>query len=276
MIDKERLEEIEEQWKDIEGYEGCYKISNSGRVKSFKHTKNGRILSPKFNGHYNQIRLCKDGECTMFSIHRLVATHFVDNPLNKEQVNHIDGNKTNNFYKNLEWVTHSENGLHAYETRLRVSQKGEDHGRAKLTEKEVLAIFYLVQTGKFEQKEIADMFNIHLATVSDIKLRKKWKHITNIAKQAERIETLNEQLETALKAKDQAISYNATLENRIARNEDLEEHVKDLKIMLKVLGKKNQRYKQALKFYAAGSTYKDWKIFEDAGEKALRALEETE
>src|SRR5699024_11323867 len=76
----------------------------------------------------------------------------------------------------LEWATHSENGLHAYETNLRVSQKGEVHGRSRLTEKEVLSIYFLAHTGKFEQKKIAEMFNIHLATVSDIKLKKRWKH----------------------------------------------------------------------------------------------------
>lgn len=185
MNDKERMEEIKEEWKDVKGYEGCYKVSNMGRIKSFKHEKDGRLLSPKFNGNYNQIRLCKDGVCNIFSIHRLVAIHFVENPLNKDQVNHIDGNKTNNFYKNLEWATHSENGLHAYETNLRVSQKGEVHGRSRLTEKEVLAIYFLAHTGKFEQKKIAEMFNIHLATVSDIKLKKRWKHVTSIVEQVE-------------------------------------------------------------------------------------------
>src|SRR5699024_1594131 len=198
MNDRERLEEIKEEWKDVKGYEGCYKVSNMGRIKSFKHEKDGRLLSPKFNGNYNQIRLCKDGVCNIFSIHRLVAIHFVENPLNKDQVNHIDGNKTNNFYKNLEWATHSENGLHAYETNLRVSQKGEVHGRSRLTEKEVLSIYFLAHTGKFEQKKIAEMFNIHLATVSDIKLKKRWKHVTSIVEQAEQNKRYREAINFAI------------------------------------------------------------------------------
>ena len=225
----ERLEEIKEEWKDVKGYEGCYKVSNMGIIKSFKHEKDGRLLSPKFNGNYNQIRLCKDGVCNIFSIHRLVAIHFVENPLNKDQVNHIDGNKTNNFYKNLEWATHSENGLHAYETNLRVSQKGEVHGRSRLTEKEVLAIYFLAHTGKFEQKKIAEMFNIHLATVSDIKLKKRWKHVTSIVEQAEKNMTCQEVL-------------------------DLQ------KDALKGLLEQNKRYREALEYIADNKIEHGWHL----------------
>src|SRR5699024_257975 len=216
MNDRERLEEIKEEWKDVKGYEGCYKVSNMGRIKSFKHEKDGRLLSPKFNGNYNQIRLCKDGVCNIFSIHRLVAIHFVENPLNKDQVNHIDGNKTNNFYKNLEWATQSENGVHGYEAKLRVAQKGEVHCRSRLTEKEVLSIYFLAHTGKVEQKKIAEMFNIHLATVSDIKLKKRWKHVTTIIEQAERVEivsdTLNQEVKYSAKLEQQNKRYRGAIE----------------------------------------------------------------
>ena len=109
-----------EEWKAIEGYEGLYEISNLGRVKSlgridrFNKKWNCRIMKPTYVGkHYQMVRLCKDGKTKNMKVHRLVAEAFVSNPDNKPQVNHIDGNKDNNCASNLEWVTNSENQIHA-------------------------------------------------------------------------------------------------------------------------------------------------------------------
>ncbi len=97
--------------KDIEGYNGLYEISNYGEVFSVKRRK---FLRPKTkkNG-YKEVHLRWNGKGKMESISRLVAKHFIDNPFNKPQVNHIDGNKGNNFYSNLEQVTGKENIEHA-------------------------------------------------------------------------------------------------------------------------------------------------------------------
>ena len=92
-----------EIWKEIEGYEGLYWISNLGRVKS------KRKILKAINGEYLKVGLSKNGIQRTFAIHRLVAKGFVDNPLNKPQVNHKDENKHNNNSNNLEWVTFQEN-----------------------------------------------------------------------------------------------------------------------------------------------------------------------
>lgn len=99
-----------ELWKDIEGYEGLYQVSNLGRVKSLKK---GKILKQHDNGKgYMQVGLWKNNKGKCYYVHRLVSEAFVDNPENKPQINHKDKNKTNNCVYNLEWVTCKENQHH--------------------------------------------------------------------------------------------------------------------------------------------------------------------
>lgn len=112
-----------EIWKDIEDYEGIYKVSNYGRVKRVGEYRNqvtswksDRILTPGDNGRgYLFVQLSKNNHVKRMYIHRLVANAFVPNPDKKLTVNHIDGNKSNNHYLNLEWNTYSENNIHALE-----------------------------------------------------------------------------------------------------------------------------------------------------------------
>lgn len=112
---------MKEFWKDIEGYEGLYQVSNLGRVKSlpkphkFVHgyylTKE-KILSPRVCGtqrEYLSVALQRDGERKQIKIHRLVAEAFIPNPNNLTEVNHKDENKGNNKADNLEWCTRSYN-----------------------------------------------------------------------------------------------------------------------------------------------------------------------
>lgn len=103
-----------EIWKDVPLFEGVYQISNHGNLKSFKSLDKGRILknTNKKNGYFSVV--LRYGENVRYTrIHRLVAESFIDNPFNKIQVNHIDGNKQNNHFNNLEWVTSSENVNHS-------------------------------------------------------------------------------------------------------------------------------------------------------------------
>lgn len=126
---------MKEVWKDIEEYEGLYQVSNYGNVKSlnYNHTKKEKILKidNSSNKGYSCVRLCKDKIITKKTIHRLVAKAFVSNPENKPQVNHIDGNKLNNYANNLEWVTNGENEKHAYNYNLKHKHFGKNNGRAK-------------------------------------------------------------------------------------------------------------------------------------------------
>lgn len=99
-----------EIWKDIDGYEGLYRVSSHGDVIS---VRSGNLMTPAVDkyGYFN-VCLTKDGRSVSRKVHRLVAQAFIENPLNKEQVNHIDENKANNSVSNLEWATARENTNH--------------------------------------------------------------------------------------------------------------------------------------------------------------------
>lgn len=106
-----------EVWKDVQGYEGYYQVSNHGRVKSFKKWKRSesteRILKGYHKNDYPVVCLKpRPHRCEKY-VHRLVASAFLGSNTNME-VNHIDGNRHNNHVSNLEWVTHSGNIAHAY------------------------------------------------------------------------------------------------------------------------------------------------------------------
>lgn len=126
---------ILEIWKDIENYEGLYQVSNFGRVKSLPRlVKNnggeyfykGRILNAGIDsGGYSLVVLSKNDKNKSFRVHRLVASAFIKNPNLHNVVNHIDGNKSNNFYLNLEWTTSSENNAHAYKIGLKIPFRGK-------------------------------------------------------------------------------------------------------------------------------------------------------
>jgi hypothetical protein len=117
-----------EIWKDIQGYEGLYQVSNLGRVKSLErwvqnhgkmqhHPEKIKEPSRKEKG-YRTTQLYKEGKVQNVYVHRLVAEAFVANPDGKETVNHINGNKDDNRAENLEWNTYTENNNHAYKTGL--------------------------------------------------------------------------------------------------------------------------------------------------------------
>ena len=128
---------MDEIWKDIEGYEDDYQVSNLGRVKSLPKKcwngkgywfRDGRILIPiKSKKGYLNVWCRK----RIFKVHRLVANAFIPNPQNLPQVNHIDGDKTNNCVTNLEWVTDGENLLHAYRVLGRKQKAGKNHHNSR-------------------------------------------------------------------------------------------------------------------------------------------------
>ena len=107
--------------RDVVGYEGKYKINIVGEV----FNKKGKQLKPCVD-KFGYLKCCLyDGKPHQKKIHRMVAEAFIPNPLNKEQVNHIDGNKKNNNSENLEWCTNSMNQVHAYSHNLNQGARGK-------------------------------------------------------------------------------------------------------------------------------------------------------
>ena len=169
-----------EIWKDVEGFEGLYQISNLGRVMSLpkekKFPKTGQIqlFDKKImklnktgrNREYLQIHFNKDGKRHRFYVHRLVALHFCDNFFEGAQVNHKDGVKSNNRAENLEWITASENIKHAYENKL--ISKRTVFKRIKLSEKDVEEIINLRKEKGLTYKELAELFNVGASTINRV------------------------------------------------------------------------------------------------------------
>ena len=163
-----------EIWKEIEGYEGKYFVSNFGRIKSMpnKSWNSERILKP-LKQEYCLIDLCKNAKVKKFYIHRIVAKTFILNNENKPDVNHINGDKHDNRLENLEWVTKSENQKHAAKLGL-INCKGSRNSQSKLTEEIVLSIF---KSNK-RNVELSKEYNISQPTICDIRKGRSWKHLT--------------------------------------------------------------------------------------------------
>ena len=120
-----------EIWKEVDWYSN-YHISNYGRVKSLGRLKwiiqcKERLLKPHLIKWYYRVTLCIESTTKHFQIHRLVATHFINNNQNKPCVNHINGNKWDNKVENLEWCTYSENEIHSYNILGKKARKGKDN-----------------------------------------------------------------------------------------------------------------------------------------------------
>ncbi len=172
-----------ERWVPVKNYEGRYEVSDAGRVRSLKRTeecmggirhRDACLLIPNCHNGYARLRLCKDGVASRFSVHRIVASHFLDNPKNYPQINHKDGNKTNNAASNLEWCNASQNALHkAYSLGKGV---GEDNWHSVAKEIQVRQIRELASLC-MPSAEIADRLGLGLSCVEHIRYRRSWKHV---------------------------------------------------------------------------------------------------
>ncbi len=177
------------RWKDISGYKGLYQVSEHGSVRSLPRT----MVSPKDNKRriyegqiitlvptkdgYLKATLWENGESKRLSVHRLVASAFLDNPDCLPVVNHRNGDKHCNETTNLEWVEYSYNTMHAHRSGLVNTSKGESHHKTTLTEAQVIEIFAHANEGTLTQKQIAEKYGTSVVNVSRIKNKKRWGHL---------------------------------------------------------------------------------------------------
>ena len=155
-----------------------YYVTDSGQVYSEKAHKFLSYQKDK-DGYAKVQMISTDGKRHRYSVHRLILENF--NPvtnMDKLQVNHIDGNKYNNKLENLEWVTCKQNINHAKKLGLRAKQYGEYNPGSKLTEKEVLEIIDLLQSGKYTGVEISRKFGLSDDYANSIRRKELWKHLT--------------------------------------------------------------------------------------------------
>lgn len=166
-----------EIWKEIRNTGGRYAVSNNGRVASFRNQRGWRrfpLILTQLSHHQGYKRVKLGGQRPIM-VHRLVAEAFI--PLDKTRlyVNHIDGDKANNHYSNLEWTNYSENQKHAYRVGLRQSRKGAQHHEAILNELQVINIRHC--QGSASNRTLADLYGVPLQVIYRIMRRETWKHV---------------------------------------------------------------------------------------------------
>lgn len=188
-----------EEWRDVLGYEGLYKISTHGRVESVprleqfyskrwgktqKRFRKSKILKPRLNNSgYLVVNLYSKGTCSLRYIHRLVAEKFCPKrglDVALCEVNHLSGDKLDNFYKNLEWSSRQKNSLHS--TRVLKKNRGESVGTSKLLEKDVLQIVNLLELG-CSQTEVGKMFGVSNHAIYRVANGDNWAWLTGLGKE---------------------------------------------------------------------------------------------
>ena len=164
------------KWKWIKGYKGLYRISRTGKIKSYHKGFKGKILVQAENLQgYKIIGLYKNGRGKTFSVHRLVLETFVGSCPEGMQACHNDGDKTNNKVSNLRWDTPRNNSkdrvLHGTQA------KGEIIGTSILTDEEVLEIRELYATKEFSITKLATIYEVGKSTIRYIINGTYWAHV---------------------------------------------------------------------------------------------------
>jgi hypothetical protein len=180
-IEDKEIRGMEEEWRDIPGFEGVYQVSNLGGVKRLigYNCRTERLLKPAhYSNGYLFVSLCVDGKPKGYTLHRLVASAFIG--VSKQEVNHKDGNKENNCVDNLEYSTRHLNNLHAYRVLgrsvVRAGPLGEKAPSAKLNTSDILSIREMWNSGS-RNKDLSERYGVSPSQISRIVHGHEWKHI---------------------------------------------------------------------------------------------------
>jgi len=165
------------QLKSIPNYPD-YLIDSNGTIFSFRQ-KTPKAMRPYLTKlGYLRVKIANDNGIKRFMAHRLVAMTWLSKPLNSNEINHLDGIKTNNKPSNLEWVTASQNMQHAVAMGLHKAKRGSEHGKAKLTEIQVIKI--KTELKNINPKLLRDLgckYGVCSGAIYQIWKGKNWKHV---------------------------------------------------------------------------------------------------
>lgn len=207
-------------------------------IDGYQITEAGKVISP-YGKELKQYETKKEYFTVSFKgkaigVHRLVALAFIPNPEDKPQVNHIDGNKKNNHYTNLEWCTNRENQLHAWQIGLQPRGKDRDHAvgervvTSKLTEEIVLQLRKEFNGRESFIVEQSNLLSVHRSAIQSAIFGRTWKHLPNIRVPEEKLvhkgsnnpqSKLNEELVKQLRLDwDGSAAYIATKAKELGMN----------------------------------------------------------
>lgn len=151
-----------------------YLINKLGQVKNIRTQ---RVTQPRPDKDgYLRVVLWYNKRMHNLAVHRLIALHFIPNPKKKTQVNHIDGVKSNNSIRNLEWVSPEENRRHSTYLKLQAPRRGTKHHNSKLSNQDIKEIRKLCKDN-CPHDMISSIYNVRPGTISKVKLRTRWPHV---------------------------------------------------------------------------------------------------
>jgi hypothetical protein len=179
-----------EEWRDIPGYEGVYRVSDFGRVCRVTKYGEKSLLNPSLCNGYFRVNLSLNNKTGKQFVHRLVAAVFLQADTLRKYVNHKDTIRTNNRLENLEYVTPAENSAHAksfglfptgdkhhFNAKPNCRLKGENVGTAKLSNAQVIHIKEALASKLYTGKELAKIYGVSPSVICSINKNRRWQSV---------------------------------------------------------------------------------------------------